>query len=482
MSLTKRLSILVLAVGSLCVVTPKTNAQLVINYDFTPNIVITDNGQITLSYTLGGLSGLSTFTNTTVRLNLTSASGDTMWLGDLYSTLTFGSALAGETTRTAVLLNRPGRDNTNEFGSSLSSLNVTLDESAASNIWGTTSTSGTYKSDGRLGVSPYGAAVAFSNGDRTNTLTALNGTHLNSNLVSLLLADTSAGNTAMLSSWGVSVTGTAATSGTFTPFVSGATTSLSDTGTGAVNNIGATLDTTGFGSGATGLLLNFAGSATFSGGITGTGGIIKQGVGTVTLPTANTYSGGTVVSAGKLFVTNTTGSGTGTGAVTVSNSGTVLGGTGIISGAVTINSGAILEAGTGSTGQTLTLSGNLTMNSGSIIELALGPSFTHSTLARTGGTWSFQSNQAFTFINLGATTGTYDNIITGLASDPGTESTWTITGNQNFVGTFTYDGLGNIDLNLIAVPEPGTWIAAALALGSVLYNKRRRIFRFPRVT
>ena len=34
-----------------------------------------------------------------------------------------------------------------------------------------------------------------------------------------------------------------------------------------------------------------------------------------------------------------------------------------------------------------------------------------------GRHWSFQSNQIFTFIDLGATIGNYNNIITGLASD-----------------------------------------------------------------
>src|SRR5207249_4387611 len=114
---------------------------------------------------------------------------------------------------------------------------------------------------------------------------------------------------------------------------------------------------------------------------------------------------------------------------TVNNSGTVLGGTGTIGGGVTLaSSGTILEAGTGSTGQTLTIKGALTQSTtGSIIELALGPTFTHSTLALTGaGPSSFYSTQKFTFIDLGATTGTYQNIITGVTSDPGVGS-WTIT-------------------------------------------------------
>lgn len=203
--------------------------------------------------------------------------------------------------------------------------------------------------------------------------------------------------------------------------------------------------------------------------------VAKDGAGTVTLNGVNTYTNGTTVSAGTLLVNNPSGSGTGTGAVTVNTSGTVLGGTGTISGAVTVNANAKLQGGNGTTGTTLTLSGALTLADDSIIQLALGPSFTHSTLARTGsGLWSFDpidNDQAFSFIDLGATTGTYQDIITGLASDPDTDF-WTIT-NPGFTGTFSYDG-ANIDLTLAAVPEPSTWIASGLALGALLLSQRRR--------
>jgi hypothetical protein len=91
-----------------------------------------------------------------------------------------------------------------------------------------------------------------------------------------------------------------------------------------------------------------------------------------------------------------------------------------------------------------------------------------------GRHWSFQSNQIFTFIDLGATIGTYNNIITGLASDPGT-SNWTIT-NSGFVGTFSFDG-ANIDLALTIVPEPDTWFAGALAFAALGYTQRRRFVR-----
>jgi fibronectin-binding autotransporter adhesin len=95
--------------------------------------------------------------------------------------------------------------------------------------------------------------------------------------------------------------------------------------------------------------------ATSTGGITvnsdsvisGSGGKVavnSSGAGVVTFSGANTYTGTTTVSAGTLKVTNTTGSGTGSGGVTVQSTGT-LGGTGIVSGAVTVNAGGSVAPG-----------------------------------------------------------------------------------------------------------------------------------------
>ena len=215
---------------------------------------------------------------------------------------------------------------------------------------------------------------------------------------------------------------------------------------------------------------NYAGVIANNTSGTGTVALTKTGTGTITLSGTNTYTGATTVSGGTLLVNGSTASGS---AVSVNNSGTTLGGTGTINGAVTVGNGAILLGGTGSTASgTLTLTNNLTLNSGSIIELALGGSGAHSTLARTGGTWSFSGTQAFTFINLGAQATTYDNIITGLAADPTTEGSWTIT-NAGWVGTFTYDG-ANIDLNVTNAPEPATYLAGVLTLGALLLHQRRR--------
>lgn len=203
-------------------------------------------------------------------------------------------------------------------------------------------------------------------------------------------------------------------------------------------------------------------------------GIRKLGTGTLILSGTNAYTGTTVVSAGKLLI-NGDNSGA-TGAVSVNNAGTVLGGTGTIGGAVTVGSNAIILGGTGAAASgSLTLASTVDTSAG-IIELALGAAGTHSTLAQTGGgAWTFGATQSFAFVDLGGTTGTYDNIITGLAGDPGTEGAWTII-TAGMSGTFSFDGT-NIDLNLTAIPEPSTWIGGSLALATLLLTQRRRLVR-----
>jgi len=158
------------------------------------------------------------------------------------------------------------------------------------------------------------------------------------------------------------------------------------------------------------------------------------------------------------------------------NSGALLSGAGNVqvngSGSLQINSDAVLQGGNGTAETTLTVTGALTMNDNSIIQLALGPTLTHSTLDRAGGTWTFDTDQAFAILDLGAQAGTYQNIITGLADDPNPNN-WMVTGGI-WMGTFTFDG-ANIDLELTAVPEMSTWLSGACALIAVAWMQRRRI-------
>jgi len=111
----------------------------------------------------------------------------------------------------------------------------------------------------------------------------------------------------------------------------------------------------------------FAGKITD--GDSGSGSMTKIGNGTLTLRGANTYSGGTIVTGGRLVIENLAGSATGTGAITVIDGG-VLGGSGIAAGPVTLGTGNNQFGGiapgikTG-TPTTLTLNGQLTFKSDS---------------------------------------------------------------------------------------------------------------------
>lgn len=176
-------------------------------------------------------------------------------------------------------------------------------------------------------------------------------------------------------------------------------------------------------------------NSTFSGLITnaqytGTGAVAairKVGTGIWTLTNANTYTGGTTINVGTIMVNNTTGSGLGTGAVTL-NSGATLAGTGTITGAVTVNTGGILSPGNG-TG-TLTVSNNVTVGAGGILAVDIDKVNSKNDLLSTTGTLSmagklqmtaltgttFAAGDAFKIIN-GTVVGTPTEIIPATPGD-----------------------------------------------------------------
>jgi autotransporter-associated beta strand protein len=201
---------------------------------------------------------------------------------------------------------------------------------------------------------------------------------------------------------------------------------------------------------------------TFSGVIQESGGVTKVGTGTLTLSGANTYTGGTRVSAGVLVVSNASGSGTGTGPVNV-NAGT-LGGKGVITGAVTIGTGtgvgAFLAPGVASnqTGK-LTFRKTLTFKSDSTYTYKLNTNNGRADLVRakeirieSGAQFAFQPRgnhpltlgTVFTVLNNAAATpisGTFANLPDG--------STFTV-GRNNYQAS--YEGGDGNDLTLTVVP------------------------------
>ena len=218
-----------------------------------------------------------------------------------------------------------------------------------------------------------------------------------------------------------------------------------------------------------------AGTFTVGGIISGAKSLTKSGAGTLVLGGNNTYSLGTIISAGTLLVNNAAGSGTGTGAVTVSN-GATLSGTGGVSSAVTVNSGGTFTPGSG--GPSTFNTGNLTLASGSTLNIVINgnivgsgysqvnvtgtASVTGSNLNISGGRTGHDGT-VLTFINndaADAITGAF----AGLSQGASTGSLNGVSYNASYIG-----GTGN-DATLTAATA-ATSTALTSGTNPTIYNQ-----------
>jgi autotransporter-associated beta strand protein len=233
-------------------------------------------------------------------------------------------------------------------------------------------------------------------------------------------------------------------------------------------------------------ITNAAGStANYGGTITSAGtSLEKFGTGTQVLSGANTYGGGTKLSEGTLLINNTTGSGTGTGAVLVQSSG-VLGGTGFIGGAVTTESNGHIAPGDGGAG-ILTIQNTLTLANGTHLDYQLnaanvaGGTVGNDLLSVIGtagnnGDLTLGSDIVLDLTGLGTSfgPGKYDLIdFTGTLTGADNLASWTATGLSEPY-SFGVDG-NSVYLNVASVPEPNTVALLIFGAGVLVYFVRRR--------
>jgi autotransporter-associated beta strand protein len=223
----------------------------------------------------------------------------------------------------------------------------------------------------------------------------------------------------------------------------------------------------------------------FTNTIQGTGGVNITGtsasVGFTSFSGANTYQGGTNVMSGTLLVNNTTSSGTGTGPVTVNNSGT-LGGTGFMGTNVinvTINGGGTITGGTNGAVAPTDAVGTLTLTAASVIFTGTSGSLATYIVDLT----SLTSDKLTINGSINLST-TFDQIL--FNGTTGADKYVLITYTGTRTGTFdvvtppagyvvSYDIPGEIDLIMTSIPEPATWIGGALALGAIGFTQRKRL-------
>ena len=209
------------------------------------------------------------------------------------------------------------------------------------------------------------------------------------------------------------------------------------------------------------LTLNTGTASTYSGSLGGTNAnennfaLVKKGSGALALGGNNTYSGGTAISNGTLFV-----NGRITGPVTVS--GGTLAGSGTVTGAVAVASGGISAGGSAASAGTLTIEGNLGLVSGSTAVFDLAgtaiPGGGVNDLIQLSGTardLTLNSNPVTINPLAPLAAGTPYTLITFTGTRSGDLGTVSVSGGGRIPVTVTYDdtpGAGKVMVTFGAAP------------------------------
>jgi autotransporter-associated beta strand protein len=269
---------------------------------------------------------------------------------------------------------------------------------------------------------------------------------------------------------------------------------------------------------------NTANNIALSGTLSGGGGLAVSGAGSVTLSANDTYTGTTAVNAGGTLIVS--GSLSGTTAASVASGGKLevdgllnstisatvsgqLSGTGVIGGADVSGAGSTLapgltEADSSTAVGTLTAAGNVSLASSATLSIRLGlTTGEHSDpttglggdvdqLFMNGGSFSLADSTTTlqildTSAEYSAAIGSIYVIVNGSASAPTGTFGNALASGDDVIGSAgdTYEvfydvnaantGAGNdIDLELVAVPEPGTWASLIGGIGMLVVWQRSR--------
>ena len=216
------------------------------------------------------------------------------------------------------------------------------------------------------------------------------------------------------------------------------------------------------------LTIDGSGASTLSGAISGSGSLIKTGAGTLIL-SANSYTGGTTISAGTVKLNATTALGGATGAVSVA------------SGAVLDLNGITMVSATNA----LTINGSGINSGGALTNTSSSGAGAYTGLVTLGSDSSIiASGSSITLSNVGTITGSGFNLTVGgakntsIASIIGTGAggltkrdagTLTLTGANTYTGTTTVNG-GTLTL--------GNGTIGSLSSSSTLATGGNGIFNF----
>lgn len=168
----------------------------------------------------------------------------------------------------------------------------------------------------------------------------------------------------------------------------------------------------------------------------GSGGLTKQGTGMLTLSGANTYVGGTAVSAGTLFVTGSLVS----NSITV-GTGATIGGNGTLAGALNFDTGSMLDV----SGGTLTVAGVVSFDN-----FGFGNLIGFDVNAADVGTYTLIGGTNFNFTNV-----SNFGLLNALPLDGGKSA-------------YFEDG----SLRVVVIPEPGVAIMGGLGVLTLIRRRR----------